>query len=161
MAYGQDNSIVYRRHTVCLHEESSYHYTNIRFGNIGFCGRDYPFIKVDDTYHYDEHLISEALKISKRDIREHFHRPRSNGLFREYGVPVYGGMGGAFYLNPRLQDYQFAKVIDPFQAYQQISMYIGGVLGKGNPEPPVIDNDTLIEIKGFCPKTSFRKAKRS
>lgn len=52
--------------------------------------------------------------------------------------------------------YEFIKVIDPVQALQELSMYVGGVLLQ--PTNPMIDisNDSIIQKKGFD-KWSFRK----
>jgi hypothetical protein len=36
---------------------------------------------------------------------------------------------GNLYINPILKDYHFAKVFDPYTAFQEIQMYVSGVLG--------------------------------
>ena len=61
--------------------------------------------------------------------------------------------------NPCLKDIEFYKVFDPYRAFQEIAMYLGGVLGMGNPPVPSVSNDDLIEAKGFDLKKSFRKEK--
>lgn len=58
---------------------------------------------------------------------------------------------------PTLGDLEFYRVFDTFRAFQEIHMYLGGVLGVGNPPVPEVSNDDLIQAKGFNLKTSFRK----
>jgi hypothetical protein len=51
----------------------------------------------------------------------------------------------------------FAKALDPYTAFQELSMWIGGVLGGTSPEIVTIKDDkTLIEGHGFDNRFSFR-----
>jgi len=61
-----------------------------------------------------------------------------------------------FRINPVLKSYEFYKVFDTFSAFQEIQMFIGGVLT--NPEENMIElsNDVRIKKHGFD-KFSFRK----
>lgn len=59
-------------------------------------------------------------------------------------------------LNPRLEDYEFYRLIDPYTAFQEISMYISGVLGIDAPKTVEISDKSKIEKRGFD-KWSFRK----
>tara|TARA_Y100000034_G_scaffold8165_2_gene8949 strand:+ start:17497 stop:18261 length:765 start_codon:yes stop_codon:yes gene_type:complete len=61
--------------------------------------------------------------------------------------------------NGELKGLGFYKIFSTALAYQEISMYLGGVLGTGNPPVPDVSNNDLIEAKGFNLKTSFRKEK--
>jgi hypothetical protein len=61
-----------------------------------------------------------------------------------------------FIINPNLKTYEFYKVFDSFSAFQEISMYIGGVLGRGEKEIIEVDDKYKIEQHGFN-KWSFRK----
>lgn len=59
-------------------------------------------------------------------------------------------------LNPRLADYDFFKVLDPYQCFQELSMWVGGVLpGRDAMTAKVSDADRFVE-HGFDAKTSFR-----
>ena len=60
-------------------------------------------------------------------------------------------------LNPILKNVKFQRVVDSYTAFQEISMYLGGVLGIGEPDTVDISNLDLIEQKGFDKKWSFRK----
>lgn len=62
--------------------------------------------------------------------------------------------------NRMLKDLKFFKIFPTASAYQEISMYLGGVLGQANPTIPEISNKDMIEAKGFDLKTSFRKDKQ-
>jgi hypothetical protein len=63
-----------------------------------------------------------------------------------------------FQINPYdLKKLGFAKAIDPYTAFQELSMWIGGVLGGTSPEIVTIEDDkVLIENHGFDGRTSFR-----
>ena len=58
--------------------------------------------------------------------------------------------------NPVLKDVQFFRIIDNITAYQELSMFIGGVLGGNSPKTIEISNDIKIAKHGFD-KWSFRK----
>lgn len=60
-------------------------------------------------------------------------------------------------LNPRLKDYRFAQVKDPQTAFQDVFMYLSGVIGM--PEVPMvkISDKELAAKKGHGDKYSFRK----
>ena len=59
-------------------------------------------------------------------------------------------------INPILKDYEFYKVIDSFTAFQEISMFIGGILGIGEKEIIEVEDKYKIPQHGFD-KWSFRK----
>lgn len=63
-----------------------------------------------------------------------------------------------FQVNPfNLKQLGFAKAIDPYTAFQELSMWIGGVLGGTSPETVTIKDDkVLIEGHGFDNRFSFR-----
>lgn len=61
-----------------------------------------------------------------------------------------------FVLNRELKDLEFYRIMDPYHAFQELSMWIGGVLI--GPERPMItvSNEVKIHKHGFD-KWSFRK----
>lgn len=61
-----------------------------------------------------------------------------------------------FTINPNLKEYGFYKAIDAFTAFQEIQMFISGVLGVGEKDIIVIDDKHKIKAHGFD-KWSFRK----
>lgn len=58
--------------------------------------------------------------------------------------------------NPPLGDLGFYRVLDAFTAYQELAMFIGGVLGGKSPKMVEVDNKTKIHKAGFD-EHSFRK----
>ena len=61
-----------------------------------------------------------------------------------------------FIINPILKDYEFYTVIDSFTAFQEIQMFMGGVLGNKEKEITEVDDKYKITQHGFN-KWSFRK----
>lgn len=59
-------------------------------------------------------------------------------------------------LNPQLRNYNFQKAVDPYQAFQQISQYVGGVLNQPSNPLTSIEDKYRIQAHGFD-KYSFRK----
>jgi hypothetical protein len=61
-----------------------------------------------------------------------------------------------FIINPNLSDYRFYTVINSFTAFQEIQMFLGGVLGKGEKKITEVEDKYKISQHGFD-KWSFRK----
>jgi len=61
-----------------------------------------------------------------------------------------------FFVNPVLKEYQFYKVFESFQAFQEIQMFLGGVLGSGEKNIVEVADKYKITQHGFD-KWSFRK----
>jgi hypothetical protein len=85
-------------------------------------------------------------------------------LFFKYNVPCFlisdsHKHKGNIILNPILSKYQFYKVKDAYTAFQDIAMFIGGVLPRTGHEMIEVSNNDLIVKRGFDTKTSFRKQK--
>lgn len=59
--------------------------------------------------------------------------------------------------NPSLRDYRFAQVKDPQGAFQDIFMYISGVLGISAPPMVKVKDKELAAKRGHDGKYSFRK----
>jgi hypothetical protein len=64
-----------------------------------------------------------------------------------------------FCSNPCLKDFNFAKAVDPFRAYQEIDMFISGILTPESKPMPKIPDELKVQSKGFD-KYSFRKRKQ-
>lgn len=89
-----------------------------------------------------------------------FHHGNINDVFFELKTPSFywkAKDANKLVINPVLKDLKFQRMVDPYTAYQEISMFIGGVLGMGEPETIDISDLDLIEQKGFDKKWSFRK----
>jgi len=93
-------------------------------------------------------------------------------IFRELNAPVfvydsdynrtfmmgntYNNHHPNFIINPTLKNYEFGRKFDAVQAFQEISMFMGGVLGKGEKEIVEVADKYKIAQHGFD-KWSFRK----
>jgi hypothetical protein len=131
------------------------------------------------TITYDTDYMIELF--DKRTFHGHFqdnlnHVLQFNALdwFRDLKTPVfvydnnYNGIShidlnhyswnpkSKFIINPLLKDYEFYKVFDTFQTFQEISMFMGGVLGRGEKEIVEVADKYKIAQHGFD-KWSFRK----
>lgn len=61
-----------------------------------------------------------------------------------------------FIMNPILRDYEFYKVFDTYSAFQEIQMFISGVLGTGEKNIVEVEDKYKIGQHGFD-KWSFRR----
>lgn len=96
----------------------------------------------------------------KRFIEVLSSLPQSDEEFIEHRVPYFKvefdtGKARTVELCPCLADSQFYKVKDPFTAFQEISMYLGGVIPRQVPEMIQISDKDRIVQHGFN-KQSFR-----
>ena len=58
---------------------------------------------------------------------------------------------------PKLSDYNFQKVVDPYTTFQEISMYQFGVLGCTEKDTVDISDKDRYDMKGFDMEYGFRK----
>lgn len=83
--------------------------------------------------------------------------------FETYNVPIfiiepaksYQDGGDRITLNPRLKGWDFARIVPPYEAWRDLTVYWGSRAQPNKPIPEVSDADMLI-AKGFD-KWSFRK----
>lgn len=80
-------------------------------------------------------------------------------FFVEHGVPIFTAVGNKKHsliiLNDCLKNVSFQKVFDPVMAFQEISMFVGGMAVPQKPMPEISNND-MRDIKGFD-EWSFKK----
>lgn len=85
-------------------------------------------------------------------------------LFRKYHVPIFSlqhkpsRTGFVLTLNPKLNTIQFMKVKDPHTAFQDIFMYLSGVLGNKEKDTVKISDKDMLKQKGFD-QYSFKTGK--
>lgn len=114
-------------------------------------------------------ILGRYLHFSQRDIdtffKEYTRKSIGLELFFEYKTPIiitrrergYGtDKEHGMFINCELKPYSFQKIIDPFTAYQEIEMFMGGVLGLNDPETVNIEDKYLSKQKGFN-EWSFKK----
>lgn len=99
------------------------------------------------------HTLTENLKHKKSGIfHPHYHQQKGRYTYsynKEYSTSIV--------FNCNLDQFEFYKVFNPYQAYQEISMFLGGLAVPLN-NIPHIDDKIMAEAKGFD-KFSFRKDK--
>ena len=158
-------------------------------GYVFFCGKFYPFIRElsnGKTFYsqssLENHLyanfrnkeVEEFLygnyswKQHQRDaIKAHFEQTKKDlstpieKLHKENNIPVYILNNDMLYEGGRLRDFDFFKVLDPYTCFQELNLYVSGVLGGQSPILIEIDDEHKIEGKGFDKVTSFRNMKRN
>lgn len=109
----------------------------------------------------DKKFYYWSQSMTKRVVDKFFEQHVSNDFFFDLGQPVYAvmdvGYTKEFVENPCLNDLQFYKVFDAYTTFQEISMYLGGVLGQAHPPIIEISNEDMAKKKGFGHKYAFRK----
>ncbi len=100
------------------------------------------------------------------------HKDAYKSLFEEYRSPIFiqsssnnvtanrntklgWELLNKFCINGNLKEVEFYKIFDPYQAFQEISMFLGN-MASPEKEIPKLDDVVMAEIKGFD-KWSFRK----
>lgn len=153
---------------------------------VGFCGKSYIGFKqikkskqllnnnkleyvpesVFITYDLNE-FINVYEKTQKRELGDdvvNYYNDIKNinalEINRQYNTPIWIYEKEHFYVNPKLSDFDFYKVFDAFTAFQEISMFIGGVLGNKEKDVIQVSDKNKIEQHGFDYKWSFRKEKQ-
>ena len=114
-----------------------------------------------ETYFYYELLNN------KKTIRKYLDPVVNLDVFFDLGNPTfycgpdiyskYPNNDTVFVQNPSLKKVQFYKVFDAFTAFQEISMFLGGVLGQSHPPMVDISDKDMAIKKGFGHKYAFRK----
>ena len=147
---------------------------------IGFCGKIIPLLEISSwkdngRYNYICYSVEDipdefSIIKSRGDVKRFLRGDRTfPDYFVQYKCPVWkfqfrewrdGKHCDILTINPELKPLEFYRRYDCYQCYQEISMYVGGVLGNANPSIPHIDDKTMAEAKGFD-KYSFRKDKQS
>jgi len=124
--------------------------------------------KTDIIYGYDnakKYLKSNWWKNTIQEDVDYVLNYNPINIFRELNSPIFiydehisgrPSNTGTLIINPNLKDYKFYKVVDSFTAFQEIQMYISGVLGAGEKEIIEVDDKYKIPQHGFD-KWSFRK----
>jgi len=106
-------------------------------------------------------------------IRHFFDRkyPELEKLFHFHRTPIFGfgpastrsytwrrqSLYESLVLNPNLKEIEFYKVKDPITAYQEVHMYLSGVLGAPPKPTRPIDDKVMAASKGHDSPYSFKK----
>ncbi len=105
-----------------------------------------------------------GLGLSDQSLEE-FYNPATHKkfkpIFMEQKTPLFLAHetwrdGTKIDLNPELKPIKFMKVKDPFTTFQEIHMFLSGVIGMANRDTAEVGNDDRIKQRGFD-KWSFRR----
>ena len=103
---------------------------------------------------WDKEPSQEELRRNEIWRRKWFDKHRSPVFVAQHGLND-SKYGGKVTYNAQLKPFEFYRVFDPYQAFQEISMWMGNQAVPIKPIPE-LDDITMAEIKGFD-KYSFRK----
>lgn len=162
-------------------EEADY---NIKV--IGFCGKIYTLFEVlknGKIIHletleelllrlkdeYKREMSDWALK-GLEEVIEQTKLESIKNIFIEHNTPIFviddswtsiDEMGYSYHsaklaINPCLKEYKFYRIFDAYQAYQEIGMFLGGVLPRKEPDTIEVNEACKVRQKGFD-SWSFRK----
>ena len=124
--------------------------------------RIYPSKKTRIVYNIEEAKEFVNFDLHSRNLQDdvdYILNYNAIEIFRTFNTPVFvmDMEGIKFVVNPLLKEYQFYSVVNPFTAFQEISMFIGGVLGSGEKDIVEVSDKSKITQHGFDYKYSFRK----
>lgn len=131
---------------------------NIKKNNYAYTGNNDKLMLLDELYSslnnkpFHEFFVKHKIPYFKTNLNEYF-LPSFSTIRSKYSYAV-GSTD--FILNPILKDYRFMKVFDTVSAFQEIEMYLFGVLSSNEKNLKEIDEKYRITARGMD-KTSFRK----
>lgn len=135
---------------------------------IGYCGELYPCAISQTetesvTYWSEDDLEAEIKHRTWYSNDRGFWTPKQSmgelyEVFQTLKVPVFVISHTKLQTNPILKTYNFQKKVQAITAFQDISMYISGVLGVSEKETIVMSDEIMLLKKGFN-KHSFKKEK--
>ena len=187
-SFGIDKTVIYNRkeerivykkgprmYSEGFHDSDKFKATRI----IGFCGKLYPLLEKKGLIIYDKKEALKSVKNSRylwydRELTacfgEYLNNPELLKIFVDKKTPIFiygdyldgkyeAGKVKELIINPRLKDWGFQSVKDPVTAFQDIYLFISGVLGA--PEKPMvkISDKEMAKKKGHDSPFSFRKPK--
>ena len=145
---------------------------------IFFCGRVYPLIRIqtvdkkydvsEDHHFYDfatyqKFLEKHALEFVNsrgRNLAENYFKvnvtERQHTFLIENKVTIVIIGKDEIVFNGKLSDYQFYKVFDPYTCYQELNMWLSGVLAYPQNIMIEVGNESKIQKRGFDSKYGFR-----
>ena len=154
-------------------------------GVLGYCGELLPFVAIMpagihesesvcfDTETFERRCFMLGLRSTRRwfwsgssDMLDdkarakHFDKTSHSGLlklFGEHKTPLFVQYRKGLVVNPSLKDLEFQRVKDPFTTFQDVYMYVAGVLGSQKPLSVELTDQERADKKGHGGKMSFRK----
>lgn len=102
-----------------------------------------------DKYH-DNYQLDKLFRFYKAPVFAFSVDKKANWRHSRKSIALYGQV------NPSLKGLEFYKTMDPYTAFQEISMYLGGVLGSEEKSIIEISDEDKAKSRGFH-GMSFRK----
>lgn len=81
-------------------------------------------------------------------------------VFQKYNIPYFYLSNAKFDSCPVLKEFNFHRHVDPYTAFQEISMYVGGVLTRKETETVEISDKDKRDSKGFDDKSFKHRTKK-
>lgn len=106
-------------------------------------------------WRYDQHSDYTATALT-RYFDEFTASDKYMDLFVRHNTPIFVYCENNLWITPQLKEFGFQKMMDPFTAYQEIEMFLSGILGMNDPETVHIDDKHMAQQKGFD-DWSFKK----
>ncbi len=147
---------------------------------VWFCGKAYAWVDVDGVHYGPDQWTGLTAQLEldappwKRDYSSRYYRtlatrwqaiidtPVPIAWHQAWDSPViariYTGRNTYLHVNPQLNKLDFAKHVDPYTAYQELDMFLGGPLAKNNDPPQEISDEIRAAKHGFD-KRSFKTDK--
>jgi len=183
------NDTINNLHHHNIKKEHKGDYQAYNYFVIGFCGKLYLGMKLYTKSQnifdglttkiiYDIDLITEIIENTgyRSNLIDEINYVRNYNaldIFRKFNTPVFvydndynrisinDRNEHKFIINANIYEYEFYKIFDSFHAFQEIQMFISGVLGSGEKEIIKITDKDKIAQHGFDYKYSFRKDKEN
>ncbi len=158
----------------------------VETGYVFFCGEVYPFVQVEN-YSKDNPCFYTLDSLEKFLYKEYRKKSVEGFMYSRYSwrkdnidslkrfflqtqegeefhrinnIPVYIISYETMYEGGSLKEFAFQKVKDPYTAFQELNMYVSGVLGGQSPKMIEIEDVVRLEGHGFDKKSSFRNMER-
>ncbi len=117
--------------------------------------------KYDNFSYYPFYIYKNMLTDGK--VLDLFYKHKTPiFMLRQVELSFWGKVSGSgcnVQINTELKRFEFYKVVDSYTAFQEIEMYISGVLGVDSQKPIEVSDRSKIEGHGFDYRWSFRKHK--
>ena len=118
------------------------------------------FMEKSENWDYDNDWTKTQSKKSVKDWFNNDNIKDFGKIFEKFNVPIFHIMSYGYgdynlTLNPKLKEYKFQSVINPYLAFQELEMFLSsGVIGQKKELINISDSD-MIHKKGFD-KWSFK-----
>jgi hypothetical protein len=151
-------------------DRKNYMYQSI----IGFCGKWYLVVETEEHSFYSYEDLKDIKlenkiyvpwnsesKFNKKNLFNEISKINDVESFIINKTPIItivenfdrGKFHKVVYKNSCLKDFNFQKIKDPYTAFQEISMFISGVLGQEDKETIQISDEDMRDKKGFDSKS--------